>query len=159
MKRLMFGIAVLALVSIAVRADTYTYSVASTNGIATTNDVLASGWLDKIEVAQDASATCTVVVATYDMNGTAVETYASLSSMTAASTIVRPGAVRTSNAGVALTSAITGGNASNVTQVITVPYDRIMIGGNTKIITTGSGGPAAAKNNVKTTVFFEPLKK
>ena len=78
MKKALIGLVALVLVTSGAWADSYTYTVSATNGVTTTNNVVASGWLDKIEVSQSATHTATVVVATYDDLDTAVDTFASL---------------------------------------------------------------------------------
>ena len=151
----MFGVAVLA-VGVCF-ADTFTTSAALWATSAKTNSVVASGWLDKIEIGQTAAATCTVVLATYDQNGTAIDTLASSGTLTADTKVIRPRAVGTSSDGTALTPTAYTGVETNMGTVLNVPYERVMIGGNAKVVVTGLC--AASTNDVTVTVFFEPLKK
>lgn len=148
--------AVLCVAAVAVQADSYTYTDNLTNGESVTTSALpVSGWLDKIEVSQNAAGTCTVVVATYD-GTTAVDTYVSLSSWTDTSKVLRPRFIGTGNTGTALAAANIG-TASNAVPTLlpTAPYERPMIGGNTKIVLTGESDD----NDVKIVVYYEPLKK
>lgn len=94
-------------------------------------------------------------MATYD-GTTAVDTYVSLSSWTDTSKVLRPRFIGTGNTGTALAAANIG-TASNAVPTLlpTAPYERPMIGGNTKIVLTGESDD----NDVKIVVYYEPLKK
>lgn len=128
-----------------------------TNGVTYTNDVVASGWIDKIEISQSTAHTCTVKVATFDADFVAIDTYAVLSNATAKSTIVRPRMLPTSTAGVAVTAA--EGTATNTTTMLNANYERPMIGGQTKVYVVGAGGAASTVNAIKVTVFYQPLAR
>lgn len=160
MKKIMaVAMMVLALVSLAgiAQADSATYSVSVTGSQAIVySDALpVSGYLDRISVVQTVGATCTVTVAQYS-GTTAVDTYASLSALVG-NKIVRTRNVGTSNTGTALAGVIEGGASSNVTTQLVVPYERPLLGGNTKVAVTAAA--ASPNNDVTVTIFYEPLRK
>lgn len=144
------GLVAVGLMAFAVfaQADTASITVTVTNNQAITysDAFLVSGYLDKIEVVQDAGAatTSTVTVATYD-GTTAVETFASLSSLTG-NKVVRYRAAPQTSAGVTVDVAT---NA--------IPYEKVIIGGNVKAAVTGTANDGS--NPVKITIYYEPLKK
>lgn len=135
-------------------ADTFIYgsSAVTNGGTYTSGQITGAGWLDRVEVQQDAGGTCTVVVASYDANGTAVDTFCTLSSQ-AGNKVVRPRFIGTTTAGVALTAALSDGTASNVTTQLTAAYERAWIGGNAKIKITGTAS-CDTTNAVQVTLFF-----
>lgn len=151
--------ALICVAAVAVQADTYTYTCSVTTGdVVTSAAVPVSGWLDKVEISQHADGTCSVVVATFD-GTTAVDTYATVASLTDTSKIIRPRLMGTDNSGTALTGAWAGGDtnlSAAATTVLVGAYERQMIGGNTKIVITGESVPA---QDVKVVIYYEPLKK
>jgi hypothetical protein len=158
MQGLMVLVAVLALGSVA-NADTAVYSVSVTGSQAIVySDALpVSGWLDRITVSQTAGATCTVTVAQY-AGTTAVDTYASLSALVG-NKVVRTRVIGTGNTGTALAAATVDNSTltNNVTTQLSANYERILLGGNTKVAVTAAA--ASPDNAVTVTLFFEPLKK
>lgn len=137
-------------------ADSYTYTLTVTNAQPITYSAAlpVSGWLDRIEVRQD-TATSTVTVATYD--GTAVvETFASKVGIIG-NKVFRPRKIGTDTFGTNLAHVITGGTASNVTTVINIETERMMLGGNVKVAITGTANDGS--NPVDVTLFYEPTKK
>lgn len=146
-------------------ADSYVYSFnALTNGETSTSAAIpVSGWLDRIEVSQSATVTSTVTVATFD-GTTAMEKFAYLASLTDATKIVRPRVVGTGTTGTTLTYAHQPGleNTTNlVGQVLVAPYERMLIGGNTKIqvVNTSCNGATGGTNDVKVVIYYERLSK
>lgn len=163
MKKVLIGLMGLLACALAASADTYTFTADLTNGVVETNAVAASGWLDKIEVCQEASRTTDVVVATFNSdNATICDVYCTNASQTAAAQVYRPRVVGSTIAGVALaavtvdSTTITNGVAA--TTVLSAPYERKMIGGNTQI-KISSAGAGMGENTVKVTIFYEPLKR
>jgi hypothetical protein len=157
-----FRLMVLGMVLVAgiALADTATVSLTITNGQAATlsDAISASGWLDKIELVHSdgATATSTVVVATYS-GSTAVETFAT-KTLTSA-TVIRPRFAATANTGTAIPAVV--GNGSDaltnlVTTVLTVPYEKALIGGNVKMSVAGTSNDGT--NTVTATIYYEPLK-
>ena len=140
-------------------ADTWTYTVDAVQAKSYTSDVIqASGYIERIEFNQEADSTCTVVVATYTPdNATAIETFASLSNNTDTSKTVRPRVVGTGTTGTALTYVAASGT-TNVLQQVVVPYERMMIGGNSRVKIT-QGAVTGLTNTLKVVVFYEPIKK
>lgn len=160
MKKVM-SIAAVLLIGVAVSlADSRSVTAVVTNGVASTNSVSISGYLDKIEFYQVAAHTCSVVVATYDANGTAVDTYLTLSSTTDDNKVIRTRVIGTSNAGTAFTNTYYSAAADTniVTTMLVAGYEKPMVGGNLKAIITGSGGAGSLQNTVGLTFFYEPIK-
>jgi hypothetical protein len=140
-----------AVISTPVHATTAT--MISVAGSTATNTV-ATGWIDKIEIVGDANVTgtYTCVVATYSAAGSAVDTLASASITANSAVVVRPRAVGTTSAGVALTAV--AGTGTNTLTVLSAPYDRILAGGNMLMkCTSGTGGVVTA------TIYFVPVAK
>jgi hypothetical protein len=158
MKRIVSMAAVLFLsVAFFVKADSYTYTYVNEGITTNTSDAIpVSGWLDKIEISGSGSTrTSTVTIATYT-GTTAVETFASSISNNTAK-VIRPRVKGTDVYGTALTYAIiNGGDATNVTQIVTVPYEKPMVGGNLKINIVNL---SAGYNTNKVVIYYEPLKR
>lgn len=174
MKKVIVGLIGLIIMAGMALADTYIWESATiTNGVTQTNNVTVSGWLEKIEYSQSAAASSTVFVATYTTNsaGTnvAVETYLSLVTSTADSTVVRPRFLPTDNTGASLSATvaeywggtnINGGPLTNhvATTALNVDYSRAFIGGNVKIMCSGAGGASSKTQSSKIVIFYEPIK-
>jgi hypothetical protein len=164
MKKLsmMFAAFLLALGVAGAMADSYTYTITLTNTqpITYSDAIPVSGWLDKIEVHADVASTTTVTVASYSSGNQAIETYMSKAVTNAAATnavfIARPRTVGTDSGGVYLTA---NGGASNVFQAtgLSVPYERIMMGGNVKVAVTGTGNDGSAP--VTVTIYTLPTPR
>lgn len=154
-KIIVFGM--IALAALCGRADSYTYTVtAMTNGQIGTATVPASGWLDKVEISQLNSGTCTVTVATF-AGSEAVDVFAYAADLTS-NKVIRTRFVGTDNTGTVLAAAHQAGleNTTNmVRQILVAPYERPMIGGNTKIKIVN----ANASNDVKVVLYYEPIQK
>jgi hypothetical protein len=144
-----------------VMADTATVTVTAAGAGTYSAPINASGYIERIElkrVADGTSASVTARVATYD-GTTAVETFAYEATMTTnyATKVFRPRVVGTGTTGTALTHGLTAvGTGTNVTQYVVVPYERMMIGGNTKLYVAASAGTNAT---VTATIYYEPIKK
>jgi hypothetical protein len=159
MKKCLLLIAVVMALVCSLRADSVVQTmVVPTTTAVTSDQFTASGWLDKIEISQDSAETSTVVVATYDSAGTAIDTFANYASL-AGGKVIRPRALGTTTNGTAIAAAVIDGNGSTTNlagTVLSANYERIMIGGNVKAVVTGISG---ATNNVTVRIFYEPLKK
>ena len=156
MKKLLAVLALFATLITFAQADTATMSLTVTNGQAITysDQISASGYLDKIEVVQDAAATSTVTVATYS-GTTSVESYASLSGLATATKLIRPRVLPTDNTGTAIASV--AGTGTNTLTQLNVPYQMPLIGGNLKLAVTGTANDGA--NTVTVTLYYIPIKK
>ena len=146
-------------------ADSYVYSFDGlTNGETSTSAAIpVSGWLDRVEVSQSATVTSTVTVATFDST-TEMDKFVYLASLTDTTKVVRPRVVGTGTTGTDLTYAHQAGlaNTTNlVGQVLVVPYERMMIGGNTKIkvVNTSCNASSGGTNDVKVVIYYERLSK
>jgi hypothetical protein len=158
--RLIIGVAVLAA-AVSARADTRTVSMTVTNGqlITYSDQIPASGLLDRIEITQTAGSTATVTVATYS-GTTAVETFASHTA--GGNVVVRPGFMRTTTAGTAITAAqLNGADTTNSPPgtVLVAQYGKPIIGGNLKLAVTAQAAGGSGTNVITVTLFFEPLNK
>jgi hypothetical protein len=161
MNKLMIGMigavcAIALMLSGTVCADTAPASVTVTNAQVATADIVASGWLDKIEFTGSALSTATVVVATFDASGTAIETLATVT--LTANKVVAFRRIGTDNTGTAL-AAVYGGGAAGTNAAGTVlvgTYDRPMLGGYLKLKVTGA---SVTTNTVQALVFYQPTKK
>jgi len=143
---------------VGVYADTFTYTLEADNNTTNTSAALpVSGWLDKIELSGPGEgATNSVVIATWDGTN-AVDTLASVSSMTNTPKVIRLRVVPTDNEGTDLAAAFSAlGKDTNASQVISIPYDKVLVGGNIKVRTINTAGN---DNNLKVVFYFEPLKK
>jgi hypothetical protein len=148
-------------------ADSYVYSFnALTNGETSTSAAIpVSGWLDRVEVSQSSTVTSTVTVATFD-GTTAMEKFVYLASLTDTTKIVRPRVVGTGITGTDLAAAAAShvagtGTNSVVSTVLVAPYERMLIGGNTKIqvVNTSCNGATGGTNDVKVVIYYERLSK
>jgi hypothetical protein len=171
MRKVLIGLLVLALCAIGALADSYTYTVAATNGGTYQSDALPiSGWLDKIEFSQDASATCTVTLCSYvGTNATAAETYMTLSATAADTDVVRPRVIGETTAGVALAAATTEAayatnslgqltNMYTATTMLVAPYERTMIGGSVKVNVSGVNA-SDGTDNITVRIVYEPTAR
>ena len=158
-------IAALAFAAVS-NAEVYTYQITLTNTqpITYSDPLPVSGWLDKIEVLTDAASTTTVTVATYGGSAgtTAIDTFAT-KAITAGGTAVvfRPRVIGTTTAGVNLAGATTAGtggltNSITATQALIAKYEKVMVGGNIKVATTGTANDGACP--VTVSIFYQPVK-
>ena len=153
MRKIVIGM-IVALCAIGAVADSYTYTYTSLGNSTNTSDALpVSGWLDKIECSGlGATTTNTITIATYD-GTTAVETIGNVTLTTAK--IVRLRKLPTDNTGTDL-AAVLGASITNYSSVVSLDYERIMLGGNLKIRTVNVH---ANSNDVKVVFYYEPLKR
>jgi phospholipase/lecithinase/hemolysin len=150
--------AALALLCGAVLADTVSVAITTTNGqpITYSDQIPASGYLDRIEIIQSgAAATSTVAIATYS-GTTAVDTVLTLSSLVG-NKVVRPRIIGTTTAGVNLAAAAVGTNDYTAGTVLAAPFERALVGGNLKMAVTEVGGAAA--NTVTAILYFVPTPR
>jgi hypothetical protein len=147
MKKVMvFVLAVLGSFAIQAKADVAVVNLIVTNGQAITysEPINANGYLDKIEITQDAGAatTSTVTIATYS-GTTAVETYATATSLTG-NKVIRPRFALQTTAGAVVDSA---------TNAV---LEKALIGGNVKMAVTGTVNDGS--NEVKAYIYYIPIK-
>lgn len=138
-------------------ADSYTYTATLTNAqnITYSDALPVSGYLEKIEFAQDSAATTTVTVATY-ASTTAIDTYAT-AAVSTTTKLFRPRVVGTDNGGTALAAVVVNETTNTVaTTQLQVPYERSMLGGNVKVALTGTANDGS--NPVTVTIFFDPVE-
>jgi hypothetical protein len=150
----------LCLLVASAMADSYTYTTTCTNNkaIAYSDPLPISGYIERIEVYQSSSvATTTVTVATYDGGGTtALTTFASKACV--GNQVFTPRVVGSTTAGVTLVAATGSSSGTNTTTMLVVPYEKMMIGGNTKVAVTGGDAPLTAYT-INVTVFYTPIKR
>jgi len=140
------------------QADTYTLTVANTtNGLAYTNTIPISGYIDKIEFSQGSAATSTVTVATTGENGVTVEQFLSLAATADDAKVVRPRVMGTTIAGVALAAVLADSGGTNVySTTLHANYEKILAGGNISCVVTGL---SHTLSDVQLTFYYEPVKK
>lgn len=152
--------AIIAACAFSAQADSFTYTSDSllTNGQISTSAALpVSGYLDRIEMyGANAAMTSAVVVASYTSGGTAIDTFANVTALAETTPkVIRPRFVGTTTAGTTIAPVeLVGG--TNVSTILTAPYERPIIGGNVKVKVTGT---VANTNTVVVTIFYEPLPK
>jgi len=141
MKKMIGILAVLAVFVMNAQAETYVYEVTMANNTTNLSEALpVSGYINKIEISGfSAAVTGTVTVATYD-GTTAVDTLVNVAT-TSANKIIRLMVPPTDNTGTALAAAFSAlGTGTNATQVLTIPYQPVMAGGNIKVRTINIHG-------------------
>ena len=152
-----FLVSLLAAVAVSgfAMANSYTLSISVTNAVVTTNTISLSGWMDKVEISAPnvTAGSATVNVATCDANGTAIDTLATVTASNSAASVVRTRVIGTTNAGVALTAASSSSSNTEST-ILTAQYERVMLGGNMRVVVTPTG--ATAGGTVTVTVFYTP---
>ena len=156
MKKMIVGVLSMLVMAGFVCADSYTYTFVAANCTNTSEVIPISGYLDKIELSQTAGLSTTrsnvIVVATY--NGTtAVDTLASVT--LGAAKVVRVRVQPTDNTGTVIPAAL-GASITNYSTALSVPYEKVLVGGNIKV--TIQNDHANASTNV-ITFYYEPLKK
>jgi hypothetical protein len=159
MKKFVSFIAVIALAGL-VNADTFTWSssvLTTSTQVEVSADLPVSGTLIKIEAWSGAIGlqTSTVTLASY-AGSTAIDTYATLTVPGTGTNykVAYPRRVGTGSTGVNLTSAIGVGENTNTTQILVVPYEPIMLGGNTRI-RVSQLAEAVTTNTITVRLFFK----
>jgi hypothetical protein len=164
MKRLLIFAAAVALFASFAVADSVTVTVNGTNAITFSDAINASGWLDRVEIVKSGdTGTCDIVLGTYS-GTTSLEKFVNIDDLAEGtdSVVLRPRAVGTLlTAGTALSASTTtyAGDATNgtnavVTTILMAPYERFMIGGNTKLAVTSTTNAV-----ITATLYFERLAK
>lgn len=126
-------------------ADSYTYTseaFSTATQWAASSDLPVNGELDRIILWNtDPKGTSVVVIANYAGTAIADVLYTGIvNNASAAPIVVIPRRVGTDTSGTALTHAITTGASTNyVTQSMSVPYEKIMLGGNVKVRVVNQG--------------------
>ena len=160
MKRIMLTLAA-AMLTICAVADTRTVTVSATGADAFSEQINASGWLDRVEIVKSTdNDVVNIDLATWT-GTTAVDTYVDINALATATDVVviRPRVIGTGASGTALAAAglLVAGGVTNVSgTVLVAPYERPMIGGNLKLKVGASAGTNAT---ITATIFYEPTKK
>jgi hypothetical protein len=148
-----------ALVASVSLADTFTWSssVLSTSTQAEVSaDLPVAGRLVKVEAYSSHTGvqTSTVTIASY-IGAQAVETYATLTvpGTGTQSVVAYPRRVGTGSTGVNLAAASGVGENTNTTQMLVVPYEQHLLGGNTKIRVSQLAA-STTTNTVTVRLFF-----
>lgn len=156
-KLLTFAAAVALFASFAV-ADSATVEVTAA-GAATYSDAInISGYIERVELVKSTdNDVVDIDVATFS-GTTILESIVNIDALATATdtVVIRPRVVGTGLSGTAL-AAVTGtAVGTNTTQMLTVPYERIMAGGNIKLKVTAAAGTNAT---VKATIYYERTAK
>ncbi len=158
MNKMIIGLLLVAVPFIAM-ADSYTWSsgtLSTGTQHETSADIPISGYLDRVIIWNTGNtlATSAVVIASY-AGSTAADTIISAEAVGTTPKVVRPRRVGTGSSGTALTHAIGAGSdalTNLATQVLSVPYERVYLGGNTKVQVTLASG--TTQTNVTTVQFI-----
>jgi len=165
MKKILMIALFAALVGVA-KADSRPVIVTVNGGLAGasaySDQIPISGWLDRVEIIKsDDNDVVDIDLATFS-GTTLVESFVDLNAVPTATDkiVLRPRVTGTDIAGNALAASglIVAGEITNVVNgvVATLPYERMMLGGNLKLKVTAGAGTNAT---VQATIFFEPTKK
>lgn len=158
MKRLLIFAAAVALFASFAVADSATVEVTAA-GAATYSDAInISGYIERVELVKSTdNDVVDIDVATFD-GTTILESIVNIDALATSTdtVVIRPRVVGTGLSGTAL-AAVTGtAVGTNTTQMLTVPYERIMAGGNVKLKVTAAAGTNAT---VKATIYYERTAK
>jgi hypothetical protein len=158
MKRLLIFAAAVALFASFAVADSATVEVTAA-GAATYSDAInISGYIERVELVKSTdNDVVDIDVATFD-GTTILESIVNIDALATATdtVVIRPRVVGTGLSGTAL-AAVTGtAVGTNTTQMLTVPYERIMAGGNIKLKVTAAAGTNAT---VKATIYYQRTAK
>ena len=167
MKKLMIGLAVvLSLVAI-VPAQAQLYQeitmICTTGNVTYSSALSVAGVLDKIEYIKTGNNTNTFTLATFSAADGTVDTFATKALGGATSGVIRPRVIGTTTAGVALAAVTSNGdNGTTITNAyattfLQAPYERMRIGGNTKIKLDGTGDDQSGTNVFR--VYLVPSDK
>ena len=158
MKRLLIFAAAVALFASFAVADSATVEVTAA-GAATYSDAInISGYIERVELVKSTdNDVVDIDVATFD-GTTILESIVNIDALATSTdtVVIRPRVVGTGLSGTAL-AAVTGtAVGTNTTQMLTVPYERIMAGGNIKLKVTAAAGTNAT---VKATIYYQRTAK
>ena len=160
MKKLFLTLAAVALCTSYAVADSKTVIVTAAGADTYSDPIDISGYIERVEVVRTPTATSDIVnIDLGTWSGTTllesiVDINSAATNMTAV--IARPRVVGTTVAGVAL-AAVTGtAVGTNTTTMLTVPYERIMAGGNLRLKVGASAGTNAT---VTATIYYERTAK
>ena len=142
-------------------ADMVTVTVTATGADAYSEPIRASGYLERVELTRVADVTSdnvAVTLATWD--GTTELTriiHEATVATNAAAKVYRPRIVGTDTGGTALLTAVTAtGTGTNVSQVLVVPYEKYLLGGNMRLKVGASAGTNAV---VTARIYYTPTLK
>ena len=158
MKRLLIFAAAVALFASFAAADSATVEVTAA-GAATYSDAIdISGYIERVELVKSTdNDVVDIDLATFS-GTTILESIVNIDALATATdtVVIRPRVVGTGLSGTAL-AAVTGtAVGTNTTQMLTVPYERIMAGGNIKLKVTAAAGTNAT---VKATIYYQRTAK
>jgi hypothetical protein len=147
MKKLLLALAAVALCTSYAVADEKTVVVTAAGATTYSDPINVSGYIERVEIVRTPTSVSDVVdidLATF--SGTTI--MQSVVNIDAAATnftpvAVVPRVVGTTVAGVALTAVTGTAVGTNTTTMLTVPYERIMVGGNLKLKVTALAGTNA----------------
>jgi hypothetical protein len=161
MKRLLILTACALAVSGAF-ADSVTVTVSATGAAAFSSPILASGYLDRVEIVKSGDNDVVGIdLATFE-GTTALQTFVDINALATATdtVVIRPRAVGTGASGTAFTAAgaIVAGASTNAVAgtVLVAPYERYMIGGNLKLKVSAGDGTNAT---VKAIIYYDRTPK
>ena len=158
MKKLLLALAAVAICTSYAVADSKTVTVTATGAAAYSDQIPVSGYIERVELVKSTdNDVVDIDLGTFD-GTTLLESVVDINALaTATDTVVlRPRVVGTGLSGTAL-AAVTGtAVGTNTTQMLTVPYERIMAGGNLKLKVTAAAGTNAT---VKATIYYERTDK
>ena len=141
----MIGIVLAMLACIAgAYADSYTYTsdaFSTATQWAVSDALPVAGQLDRVILWNtDPKGTAVVVVATYAGSVQAdIICTAKVNNVASAPIVIRTRRVGTASSGTALAYATSAEGITNITQILSVPYEKIMLGGNTKVWAIDAG--------------------
>ena len=163
MKRLLIFAAAVALFASFAAADSATVEVTAA-GAATYSDAInISGYIERVELVKSAdNDVVDIDLATFS-GTTILESIVNIDALATATdtVVIRPRVVGTGLSGSALAAVVTSGpygEGTNgvATTALTVPYERIMAGGNVKLKVTAAAGTNAT---VKATIYYQRTAK
>jgi hypothetical protein len=147
MKKLLLALAAVALCTSYAVADEKTVVVTAAGATTYSDPINISGYIERVEIVRTpAPGSAVVDIDLGTFSGTTL--MQSIVNIDAAATnftpvAVIPRVVGTTVAGVALTAATGTAVGTNTTTMLTVPYERIMVGGNLKLKVTALAGTNA----------------
>jgi hypothetical protein len=156
-KLLTFAAAVALFASFAV-ADSATVEVTAA-GAATYSDAInISGYIERVELVKSTdNDVVDIDVATFS-GTTILESIVDINALSTSTdtVVIRPRVVGTGLSGSALAAVVTSGPYGVATTALSVPYERIMAGGNVKLKVTAAAGTNAT---VKATIYYQRTAK
>lgn len=138
-------------------ADTATVVVSAAGADAYSDAINISGYLDRVELVKSADIEVVDIdIATFS-GTTAVETYVNIDALATATdqVVIRPRVYATDASGTALAASVIAGTNAPGT-VLSIPYEKPLVGGNLKLKVGASAGTNAT---VTATFYYERLPR